>query len=573
MKLDISFFIIMIIAIIATLNDIVIFFFHTSYISSLLISIIIIFLITILLIKNKQLILENNFNKIDLVFLIPFLIFSILKIMTPDYMYDVVSYHYYKQENPFLDKIKFDFLVSGGKVNSFVFPLGDRMNYIFRYFLGMRLGNVLSYFSLVVVFYQIKKFLTFYCIQIKEFIKVIAGMLPISFYTIYLYFGTYYIDNYSLIFLLEIIYIALSNNQIFKQKNKLFFLVLLCGITIGIKISNFVILIPIGIFTIVKNISDFKTLRIKDYVISAIIFFSPFLVYALKNYLDVGNPFFPFLGGEEYYDNNHWQDDTFGIPNFWYSFIWPIIIVLNPEKGFNLKVYDYIWLYGYIFLIVNILLNLFKEIKYKKLLELEILTFSIVIFWANFLMGYTRYASVIPILFSIIMIVNISILLQNKKMFLKLLGIMQSIILLVILYNGVLNCCSNISFYNKNFKNNFKYAIKDKNTKIHIDGVWGNINACGGIISLIREEETPIYNLENWHIEGSDFFINKYREILKDKEIYILFSDLYRPIDLNKVQDLGFEVIEKFQEYTQEDLPYLQNYDTWTIYKIRYKPK
>ena len=75
-----------------------------------------------------------------------------------------------------MDKINYDFF-AGRAVNSFLYPLADRVNFLFRNILGYRVGTMGSYYILIVIFYQIKKFL-------KEMTKNVSEKL-ISIFSIF----------------------------------------------------------------------------------------------------------------------------------------------------------------------------------------------------------------------------------------------------------------------------------------------------------------------------------------------------------------------------------------------------
>lgn len=92
---------------------------------------------------------------------------------------------------------------------------------------------------------------------------------------------------------------------------------------------------------------------------------------------------------------------------------------------------------------------------------------------------------------------------------------------------------------------------------------------------MLREEGTPIYNLDDDYIKDSEFFYNKYKSMLKDKDIYVVTSKFYRDSEkaLKMLEDKNFQVIEKVAEYNCNTLPYIGYMDEWEIYKIRYKYK
>jgi hypothetical protein len=94
-----------------------------------------------ILIKRKKIGISIDFNKIDILFYIGLAIITVFTIIYPDSFWDTKSYHIYLQQNPFVNKINFDFF-AGRNLNSFQFPIADRVYYLFRYILGYRLGTI-----------------------------------------------------------------------------------------------------------------------------------------------------------------------------------------------------------------------------------------------------------------------------------------------------------------------------------------------------------------------------------------------------------------------------------------------
>ena len=71
MKINIHVFIFVLIAAVVALNDIVIYIFNLEYWLSLILSLVILILISAFLIKKDKIKIFNNFEKMDLLFLIP----------------------------------------------------------------------------------------------------------------------------------------------------------------------------------------------------------------------------------------------------------------------------------------------------------------------------------------------------------------------------------------------------------------------------------------------------------------------------------------------------------------------
>ena len=157
MKLNLSFLILLIIAIISCICDFTSYVFQLPFIISFVLSL----TMTLLLIFKfrKKIIVKSNVEFLDIFFFAIIILSAISTLPIPDVSPDTANYHIYLQENiGFIDKINFDFFV-GRIVNCFSYSLGDRMNYIFRFFLGYRLGTILSFYSVIVLFYQFKRIL------------------------------------------------------------------------------------------------------------------------------------------------------------------------------------------------------------------------------------------------------------------------------------------------------------------------------------------------------------------------------------------------------------------------------
>ena len=160
---------------------------------------------------------------IDLIFIAILLVITGLTIIYPDTFWDSYSYHIYLQQNPFADKINSDFF-PGRTLTSFVYPIADRIFYMFRTVLGFRLGTLPGYFLIAVMFYQIKKYLNkLIGEKIDSKYISILSIIPLGVFIILQQLGTYYIDNFSVVILLEILYIVLFEREnIFKEKSTKF---------------------------------------------------------------------------------------------------------------------------------------------------------------------------------------------------------------------------------------------------------------------------------------------------------------------------------------------------------------
>lgn len=574
MKLNIHIFIFLIVAVIAYINDIIIYCFKINYEIGLIISVITVITLVIFLIKYKKLKIKTDFQKSDFV-LILIILFCIISLLKCDYSYDTTNYHIYIQENFFNDKINFDYF-PGRTINSFLFPLGDRINYIFRYFLGYRLGTIMSLYSLIIIFYQMKTVLKIFFKDMSNIKVSLFSMIPIILYPVNEFVGTYYIDNYSCIILFQLVIIFCEKKDILIEKDYLYFSALLLGIGTAIKLPNLILGTVIFIFIVLFNcsIKNLRKVKIIDLLGLLFIFSSPFIIYAIDNYIQTGSPIYPYYNKvfkSEYFGDINWQDSAFGIPNIWCSLIWPIVIAIEPLYGNNYTCVGAIWGYGYIVCVFNTILGIKNRNFTWKLSGLGV---ALSIVWSIFLMGYARYAIVIPIVYLIVIFLTIFNLSIKDSIDIKnTLKICFAIILVIFivydLFIGIRLYVNKSKQYIREFPGVQKDVLKNEiHEKYEIDGVWGCINDNSAMISLIRNKNTPIYNLDSWHYEYSSKTKNMFLEKVKDEKIYTI-TDWYNMDSFSyAINKYGFELVSTQIKYENNIIQNKNN--PWYIFEIRY---
>ena len=567
MKINIHFLIFLSISLVALLNDYIIYTTRISYIISLVISSLLILLLNIILVKKRKIKIETNWNNIDIVFYLILLVFLFYIISTPDYSYDVSNYHIYLQTHFPIDKINFDFF-AGKSINGFLFPLGDRMFYIFRYFLGYRMGTILSYYAAVVIYYQCKRLLSFFSDK-YTIVSIFSLVCTFSSQIMMQWLGTYYIDIFSVTFILTIINTLLSyhyNND--NKKNTILLLGLLSGLSTAIKVPNMILIGPIiilGLFILKPKKEDIKYI-----IISIIIFLLCFSLYAYDNYVQTGSILFPYYNNifkSKYFNNYSWVDSRFNIPNILYAMIWPIYVGLfHVGYGDDVIILDPIWAIGYIFLLIIMLVYIFKKKTKTPLFLFFLLSLLLTIFWIMFLYGYMRYALIIPILYSIIICIQILRYINiNKDTSVKK-WVVYSLLIVV------LPISDNLFFYHKPLNiSNYKLLLKDnKNIKIHIDGVWGTISDSSVLPILVREEETPIYNLSKDYL-NTDITKELYYKKINSSDIYMIIDDNTLSDKKRLLNKDGFELGEIIKVYSDKDLPFLPANKKAYLYKLKKK--
>lgn len=572
MKLNVHFFVLLIISIVVIISDILIYFFKLNYRMSIVIGCLISISWFIYLIKNKKIVLCHDFEKADLLFLLLIILKIIFCINRPDMQYDVSMYHIYNQVHPFMDKVNFDYF-PGRTLNSFIYPLGDRIFYLSRYLLGYRFGTILSYYSIVAIFYQIKS-LT-YAILEKEKDKRVSLLsgLVLSIYTMYIFIGSYYIDIFSLAFDLAFTYYIFDKKELFKDKFRLYFFALIIGISAGIKISNLVFAAVIGVLLLIKNYKDIKDIKIRDILICVILFVIPFITYMIDNIKQTGSPMFPYYNTifkSQWFDIVNLQAAPgFGLPNILYSVIWPIVVAINPLKGTEVKNFDFIWGIGYLITICYLCVLFFKKRYQKKNRQIEflILTLILSVVWAIIFDGYMRYAYIIPVLYLVVFqIVFIELDEKDKDVKEKfLLYIVTIFIISIISISSFTHMIVEARIFNQSWSD--VQLFKDIRTeKIHIDGAWMTLADDSKLVTMVREEGTPIYYLESRFLNSS---LAKERQMdLKQKELYTIIDDYNKAkkIDELTLENMQIEeVIEKDKE-----LNFLPKDDKVMVCKIKY---
>ena len=342
-KINLSFFILLIFLVQVLFSDIIIYFTGMRYIFANIIGLVLNIACILVIIKKNLIKIKIDFNKWDLIFLGILLILIVMTIIFPDTFYDSYSYHLYMQQKPFSDKINDDFF-PGRTLTSFVFPIIDRIYYMFRLLLGFRLGTLPGYLILVVIYYEIKKILKkLIDPNTKKIYLSILSMIPLGAFIILEQLGTYYIDNFLIAILLEFTYIILyEKNDIFKEKVRLYYLAFIVGVSVCIKITSTVYMFLPLIYLLIVNIKNIKQIKWYDYILLVFLAILPVFPYMLNTIIQTGSPVFPYYNAifkSEYFKNENWLDKRYGPQNILQFLIWPLYIIQNPQKAYERRKY------------------------------------------------------------------------------------------------------------------------------------------------------------------------------------------------------------------------------------------
>lgn len=411
------------------INDILTYFLPFNKIINYAISLFIVIFLHFF-IRKKFLFEKNSFYKSDIIFIFSFIGFFLLRIFLPDSSFDVLNYHLYLQEMPFKDNINVNFFPARW-INTYSFPLCDRMHYFFRLITNYHFGMILNLFVLCIIYSQVKRILIHFNVTKNYFVLCFLSFLTIITEQILCNSITYYVDILCIPLFLEII-IYIINNK--KENPNNYFVLLMAGILVSMKISNAILLIFLAIIYIIKYK---KTINYKTILFGTLIFVAPLYIYILNNYLQTGNPVFPFYNSifhSRYLSNINWIEEYYGPKTILELFIWPIYILFNPRRAYDTSLYTGRISIGYIaslIIIVYYLVIFIKKIKTKKNknnlidIDVELLGFAIIyvifcLLWGKFLMGYIRYVLILEILSGIIVIILLQKIIKSKLLLFNL---------------------------------------------------------------------------------------------------------------------------------------------------------
>ena len=338
----------------------------------------------------------------------------ISRIAIPDSAFDTLNYHIYLQERVFSNNTGYNFFPARW-INTFSLPLADRIHFLFRNILGYRLGIFANILVMVIIYYQIKIILNHF-IDNKNYISLLACIILIT-EQLMSNMMNYYVDLMSIPLFLEILIIIYYN----KKSNTFTNIVVLfmAGVLVSLKISNAFFIIPLAIIYIFKYKKD---IDIKSLLIGIPVFTFPFLIYLINNYIQTGNPVFPFYNAlfhSKYLPDNNWIETFYGPKRNIERVFWPIYILFYPRRTFDADYYYGRVSFGYfISLILFIIICIKRIIKKEKLNDFDkliILFILLCLIWSTNMMGYIRYALVLEVLSGIILSIIIFKTFTNKK--------------------------------------------------------------------------------------------------------------------------------------------------------------
>ncbi len=423
LKINLMYYIFFLYCIFIIINDYLCFIFKTNI--SWILYIISFALVALLgyLFRKKVELKKIEFNKLDVVFYIVILLVFLSRLTLPDTSFDTLNYHLYTQSRLFSNNTTFNFFPARW-INTFSLPLADRMHFFARSILGYRLGNIINLFCMLVIYNQIKMILKKY-IANKNYISIISGFIIITEQLLFNMI-TYYVDLLSIPIFLEIFYIIISNKKVSNLIN--YYVLFSAGIVVSMKISNAFLLIPFALTYIYKFR---KNINYKTFIAAVPLIGFPLAVYLLNNYLQTGNPFFPFYNSifkSSYLSYDNWMETFYGPKRIRERLLWPIYLFLYPRRAFDANFYYGRIGFGYISSIILVIYYLYNHFVKKEKIDsffyINALYIALCLMWANFMMGYIRYALVLEIFSGLVMAISIYKFIKSKNILLFSVSIM-----------------------------------------------------------------------------------------------------------------------------------------------------
>ena len=491
-----------------------------------IVSAILVIIMSIFVLKKVK-ISVDSFNKEDIIFVIFVGFIYFVKIVFPDKAFDTLNYHLFVQERFFANNTTFNFF-PGRWINTFSYPMADRMHYFFRLILGYRLGIFFNSFILLTIFYQSKRLIKIFIKDINPLLNVIFSTFVICTEMILQNAITYYVDLFAIPFIMEILIIIFEDKL---DANKHLWVLFCAGITLTIKISNAFLLIPLAFYYIIKAR---KTINVKTVIGGIIIVALIIFPYAFNTYIQTKNPVFPFYNSifkSPYLENENWSEKFYGPKTIKERITWPFFVYNNGRRANDNNIYTGRISIGYAAALILIIDSLIKKDKKKALLGL--CTVILLLIWSNFMMGYIRYALILEVLSGITIFVLLNTFYKDKK-FLK-----NIIIVVISLYifqqistsvNSIVYSYVELSwrqtYYTDeiSYKSNLKGEFKKDSYDEYLEGVdcFAIADYNSGYAVALSNDIPIIGIVESYNNSYGENEFNTIIDSYKDKNIYLL---------------------------------------------------
>lgn len=505
---------------------------------------------------------------------IPVLILFGLRLAFPDTSFDIINARLLIAQKsltgPVLARNDVDYTFIMNSVS-------DMAMGIIRTILGYRLGTFINLLVLFWLGLELDRLMTRY-IQGK-ILRVISIIAILLVENIYYETNTYMIDLLALPILIHLLYLSVDKSE---DKAKLPYMAFLSGMTICLKLTNIVFIIPIIFFEVYN---DFKSSRPKNLTqaiskwgLSLLIFSFTLIPFHYFIFLKTGNPVAPLYNTifhSPYYAFTNFKDGRWGPKGLIEVILWPIIANFYPERISELSHYSGRIGLGLMALIISL-------ISRKKTVDLKFLSFFFLLsslLW-SLNTGYIRYGIFLDILAGIIITIVLQTLfslIRQKSLYRVLALILIFAVQLQLIY--ALFCSFNWEWSwrptfmsnPKSYISNIKYICKDYSLSSYLEttdqkylndvGAWLETSLLTSGLEIQLKDDVPVALLRGYFDnktprEKINNFIDKY-----SKNMYTLC----KPEDLPQVTSLLQNFHLSIENEKNLEIPY---YSPDTVIKM-----
>lgn len=502
--------------------------------------------------------------------------FCLLKCIFPDFSYDTGNYHLYVQNPGFADNIHYNVLP--GRFQLFGFRLPDRMFYLLRSVLGLRLGMMFTAAALITACAQT-------CALLNRFRKqagigtdekagkgaaaarllTCAPVLALLFLLkneVLMQLGSYMVELLALPYFLELLFL-LSDEE--ESREQAAWFCLLGGFFFAMKMTNIVYLLPVLLLYIVKIR---KKITAKLVIVCLAAGYLPVSVYLIYNSVSTGNMVYPYYNEifqSPWFPDSSFKDMRWGPSSVKETLLWPFYMILYP--GYRMSELPTWYVLdlaaGYLAMLLLTVQGFRKGWKNYWREGLFLIVYVVSVYaWAA-TTGHTRYFMLGSILNALLFGCWYIRMVSQPKPALRI----APAALLLLFAGQVLSSGRDVlyggewgfrSIDHPEKKTNISWFLKDReladpSVKDQIDMIYLTQNNWGGWAGMIADGK-PIVNMQaiQFELENRQEFYDRVHSWMEDKRVWDMFLEGEETLHtyLDNLNQLGYYV---------EDLTYLDN--------------
>lgn len=283
---------------------------------------------------------ERTPRRFWLIVALPLLVVFAMRFAFPDLSFDVLNHRLVQGERSLrgLQFLPGDFFPTIFPFN----PASDMLTGISRYLLGYRLGTIVNLLALVWAGTILEKILrpfvesaTLRCAGVLLALFIEHGLFEIN---------NYMVDLLALPLTLEALRLALEYKESTNQKRDLLFSALLLGASLGLKLTNAAVALPVlAVFTVQMLSQKLDARTLKFVAVSAGLFLLPLLPHAIYIFGETGSPVFPLYNNlikSPFWNPITPYDGRWGPHGWTETILWPLLSFSNPGRLSELGVYS-----------------------------------------------------------------------------------------------------------------------------------------------------------------------------------------------------------------------------------------